>query len=137
MRAFRVRLVWLLVRFWASPYSLAGLSLGLILRGKLQVIDGVVEIHGPAVAAFLRRLPPRAIALTMGHTVLGATPWALDMTRSHERVHVRQFERWGPLMGPAYLLSSVYMVCRGRNYYRDNPFEAEAFADDQRRRDET
>lgn len=42
-------------------------------------------------------------------------------------VHVRQYERWGPLMGPAYLLASLYMHLTGRRAYRDNPFEREAY----------
>lgn len=133
MQTLRARLIWSLVRLWAAPYTLLGLLLGVMLGGRMQVIDGVVEIHGPWVARFLIRLPPRALAMTLGHTVLGQTPEALEQTRTHERVHVGQFERWGPLMGPAYGLSSLYMYCVGRDYYRDNPFEVEAFADDARR----
>jgi hypothetical protein len=30
-------------------------------------------------------------------------------------------------MGPAYLLSSLYLWLAGRNPYRDNPFEREAY----------
>ena len=40
-----------------------------------------------------------AMAFTLGHTVLGQTDAALDISRAHEMVHVCQFERWGPLMG--------------------------------------
>jgi hypothetical protein len=46
---------------------------------------------------------------------------------------VKQYERWGPFFIPAYLGSSAWMWLRGRDAYRDNPFEAEAFADDARR----
>lgn len=120
-----------LARLWAAPYTLGGLLLGILLRGEMKIVDGVIEIHGPRVAAFLMRLPPRAAAVTLGHTVLAQTPVLLELTRAHERVHVRQFERWGPFMGPAYLLASLYVACRGRDYYRDNPFEIEAFAVDQ------
>ena len=42
-------------------------------------------------------------------------------------MHVRQYERWGPLMGPAYLLASLVAWLRGRRPYRDNPFERQAF----------
>ena len=49
------------------------------------------------------------MALTLGHTILGQTDAALDIRRQHERVHVRQFERWGPLMGPAYLGCSLVL----------------------------
>ena len=44
-------------------------------------------------------------------------------------VHVRQFERWGPFMGPAYLLSSLYLWITGGRPYRDNPFEREAYGE--------
>ncbi len=40
---------------------------------------------------------------------------------------MRQFERWGLLMGPAYILVSLVLFLRGRDYYRDNPFEIEAY----------
>jgi len=42
-------------------------------------------------------------------------------------VHVRQFERWGPLMGPAYLGCSLVLWLMRRRPYRDNPFERQAF----------
>ena len=35
------------------------------------------------------------------------TDAALDISRDHEMVHVRQFERWGPLMGLAHLWVSL------------------------------
>ena len=50
-------------------------------------------------------------------------------TRAHERVHVRQCERWGPLFVPAYLGVSLWLMARGRDAYRDNPFEVEAYAE--------
>ena len=67
------------------------------------------------------------MAFTLGHTVFGQTDAALDVTHDHERVHVRQFERWGPLMGPAYLGCSLVLWLAGRRPYRDNPFERQAF----------
>ena len=41
---------------------------------------------------------------------------------------MRQYERWGPLFGPAYLLSSLVQLARGRRPYWDNHFEREAYA---------
>ena len=67
------------------------------------------------------------MALTLGHTVLGQTDAALDISRDHEMVHVRQFERWGPLMGPAYLGCSLALWLMGRRPYHDNPFERQAY----------
>jgi hypothetical protein len=69
------------------------------------------------------------MAFTLGHTVIGRSVDALEITRLHERVHVRQYERWGPLMGPAYLLCSLVLLLRGRDAYRENPFEKQAFRD--------
>lgn len=121
----------ILVRLWAAPYTLLGLFLGFILRGRFAIVDGVVEIHSPAIAKWLWRLPPHAIAMTLGHVVLGASESVLWRTRTHERVHVRQFERWGPLLAPAYLLAWVYLSLRGQDGYRENPFEIEAFNADE------
>ena len=65
--------------------------------------------------------------MTLGHVVLGADQPSLDRTRDHERVHVRQAERWGPAFIPAYLLASIIAWMRGLDPYLDNPFEREAF----------
>ena len=64
--------------------------------------------------------------MTLGHVVLGRDQASLDRSRAHERVHVRQAERWGPLFLPAYLAASVWSLLRGRHYYQDNCFEREA-----------
>jgi hypothetical protein len=122
-----------IVRFlWASPYTFLGLTiglLGLITGGRARVRGRIIEFHGGGVSWFLSKLPgrPYAMAITFGHTVLGQTGAALDICREHEMVHVRQYERWGPLMGPAYLLASLVLWLRGKDAYRDNPFERQAF----------
>ncbi len=78
---------------------------------------------------FVSHLPTgdRTLAFTLGHTILGQTAASLDMAHNHELVHVRQYERWGPFMGIAYLLASFILWLTGRDPYRDNPFEREAF----------
>lgn len=122
-----------LFRFlWASPYTLLGLLLGgigLCTGGRARIRGCVIEFHGGAVKWFVRHLPPGQItlAITLGHTILGQADASLDVARDHEMVHVRQFERWGPFMGPAYLLSSLFLWMTGRQAYRDNPFEREAY----------
>lgn len=65
--------------------------------------------------------------MTLGHIVIGRDQQCLDSTRSHERVHVRQCERWGPMFIPAYLFFSLRLLIRGGDAYRDNPFEREAY----------
>src|SRR5881392_3399469 len=104
-------LLTLLAIAWASPASLLGLALGacgLVSGGRVQRRGRVLEFHGGLVNWFLRRLPllGGAAAITFGHVVLGRTADDLDWTRDHERVHVRQYERWGPFFIPAYVLCS-------------------------------
>ena len=66
-------------------------------------------------------------ALTLGHIVLGVDQESLEKSRPHERVHVMQYERWGPFFIPLYLLSSAAAYMRGQNPYWDNRFEKEAY----------
>jgi len=123
----------LLRYLWASPNTLLGLLVVLIARlsgGSARIVTGVVEVHGGFATAFLRRGLPligAGAAMTLGHVVLGQTADILETTRDHARVHVEQYERWGPFFLPAYIGSSVYLWLRGRNPYRENPFEKEAY----------
>ena len=94
------------------------------------MVDGVIEIYGPRIAALLDRMYIPALAMTFGHVVFGQTQLALDATRDHEHVHIRQYERWGILFVPMYLAASVYLYARGRDPYRENPFEIEAYDKD-------
>jgi hypothetical protein len=117
---------------WASPNSLLGLSLGilmLVLGAETRIVNGVLEISGGALGWFFRApvvgCPFHAI--TLGHVVLGTDRITLDFARPHERVHVRQYEQWGPLFLPAYLASSLWQLARGRRCYRDNWFERQAY----------
>ncbi|MEM9882938.1 MAG: hypothetical protein AAF800_08480 [Planctomycetota bacterium] len=124
---------------WTSPNTAIGLLLALLAKltgGDARVVTGVFETHGGLVTALLRRMPTTgtfrrpagASALTLGHVVLGVDAAALDRTRTHERVHVRQYERWGPLFLPAYAIASLIAWRRGRHAYLDNRFEREAYA---------
>jgi hypothetical protein len=121
------------VYLWASPTTLVGLVAALLTlatRGRLRVHTGVVEIDGGFASWLLQRLVPLpggASAMTLGHVVLAIDADTHDLCRSHERVHVRQCERWGPIFIPAYLLASVWCWCSGRDAYRANPFEVEAY----------
>lgn len=106
------------------------MTVGLLLGGRIQWVSGVAEIHGRWIARALRSMPVPAAAMTLGHVVLGCSLSDLDRTRRHERVHVRQYERWGPFFLPAYLLASLFLKLAGRDAYRGNPFEVEAYAID-------
>lgn len=126
-------LVRLLAVIWALPMTVLGLlalPLAWVGGGRTRVVDGVIEAHGGWITAFLRRWPPfsaGAAAMTLGHVVLAMSPRDMEESRAHERVHVRQCERWGVFFLPAYLASSVWALLRGRDPYHDNPFEREAF----------
>ena len=121
------------IYLWTLPTTLLGLWLlpfALITGGGARIVDGVLEIHGGIVAWFLKHctlLRGGASAMTLGHVVLGRDRYLLDATRRHERIHVKQAERWGPLFVPAYLIASLITVLRGRRAYMDNPFEREAY----------
>lgn len=123
-----------LAYLWAAPTTLLGalmIPVALLSGGRVRAVLGIIEVYGGAVALFLRHVVPLrggATAMTLGHVVLGLNREALERTRAHELVHVRQCERWGPLFIPAYLLAGAWALLRGRDPYRDNPFEREAFA---------
>ncbi|MGD9903415.1 MAG: hypothetical protein AB7U83_08085 [Vicinamibacterales bacterium] len=118
------------VYLWAAPTTLVGVAAS-ALAAERQVVSGVLEGHGPAIAAAFDRLAPgrRIAAMTLGHVVLGRSAADLERTRRHERIHVRQCERWGPLFVPAYLIASLAAWWRGGDVYADNAFEREAWRD--------
>lgn len=117
---------------WAAPCTLVGLLLGCVawlLRARWRVVQGVLEVSlftRPSRRTRPRRdaLPFRAI--TLGHVVLGLDAAELNRWRTHEHVHVRQYERWGVLFFAAYPLASLWQLLRGRRPYWDNPFEVQA-----------
>lgn len=119
---------------WAAPYSVFGIFVGLIgclTGGSVQRRGCALEFYGGATNVFLKYIcGPWVSAITFGHTILGQNPELLSQCREHEWVHVRQYQRWGPLFGPAYLISSIIVWCQGKRAYRDNHFEREAYGDD-------
>ena len=114
---------------WAGPTSLMGPLAIALTAPSLRVVAGVLEAQGPGVARLLDLLSPRfaVLAMTLGHVVIARDTAALDETRAHERVHVRQAERWGPVFVPAYLLASAVAWATGGDAYADNPFERAAW----------
>jgi hypothetical protein len=106
---------------WAGPWTLVGLVLAPFFRSR-RVVEGVLVCEG---AAWPGRLGWRYRAITFGHVVL-AIGVLDDPTLTHELVHVRQYERWGPFFVPAYLLAGSFQTLKGRHHYRDNPFEIAA-----------
>jgi hypothetical protein len=130
MTWLRLRLI--LAILWASPWTLFGVSVGLVTLlggGRLQRTERVIEFWGAGPAFFLRTFPliRGASAVTFGHVVLARDRICLDSSRQHELVHVRQYERWGPAFVPAYVFFWIILWATGKHPYYDNPFEREAF----------
>ena len=121
-------------RIWALPNSILGallLGIAVATGGGAAPVAGVIEVHGGLLRRALARFPlgrGGAMAITLGHVVVGTDLATLALTRAHERVHVSQYERWGPLFLPAYGLCSLWAWLRGADPYRDNRFERQAFA---------
>ncbi|PTU32858.1 hypothetical protein CJD38_01730 [Stenotrophobium rhamnosiphilum] len=111
---------------WAAPCTAVGLSLAIILLllgGSMRVRGGVLEV---ALRRGTRQLHFPISAITFGHVVLGLNEQLLTQLRTHEFVHVRQYERWGLLFFLAYPASSLWQWFVGKNPYWDNHFEVEA-----------
>jgi hypothetical protein len=116
---------------WAAPCSAVGLLLAgipLLAGGKARWSSGVLEVcyreHRASRGTIARALPFRAIVF--GHVILAVSSEDLAEVSAHERVHVAQYERWGPLFFLAYGLSSAWQLLRGRSSYWDNYFEIQA-----------
>jgi len=120
---------------WTMPNTALGILLGLVMLvfgGKVHIVSGVAEFHGGLIGRFFASsLHPFCFgAVTLGHVILGTCHSELCALRAHENVHVKQYERWGLFFLPAYALSSLWEVCHGRNGYRNNIFERQAYAED-------
>jgi len=118
---------------WALPATIVGMAFAMIAIGTgaaIHCVDGVMEVGGGGAGRALARLPEplRFHAITFGHVILGIDQRTLRRARTHERVHVRQYERWGPLFFVLYVGSSLAQWIRGRHPYFDNCFEREAYA---------
>jgi hypothetical protein len=123
----RTRVRQLFKYLWAAPNTVLGLLLATASGARVHIHRGVIEAEGPLLAWALKNLTLiGAAAITFGHVVLATDAAALVHTRAHERVHVRQYERWGPLFIPLYLLASFWAGIRGQHPYFDNAFEREA-----------
>jgi hypothetical protein len=116
---------------WASPCSVVGLALAafpLAAGGKAKWSQGALEVtyreSDADCDSLARALPFRGIVF--GHVILAVTQEELACIGAHERVHVAQYERWGPLFFLAYGASSLWQLVSGRNPYRHNHFEVEA-----------
>ena len=117
---------------WASPWSLWGLGIGfagLLTGGGVQRSGRVLEFWGGCLPLFLKYFPfvAGSPTATFGHVILGRSERYLDACRPHQLIHVRQYECWGPLFVPTYLICWFVLWCFGKRPYYDNPFERQAF----------
>jgi len=109
----------LAVTAWSAPLTLIGLAVALVSGARPRwdasrrclVATGV----GGASGAALRLVG--AGANTIGQVVLCRSDDPSATLLDHEAVHVRQSERLGPLLVPAYLWLNAL------HGYRDNPLE--------------
>jgi len=116
---------------WAAPCSLMGLLLAFVAflcGASVRKFSGTLEVAGGRFGFWISRLPFswRFYAITLGHVIIGESHAMLLAHREHERVHVRQYERWGILFIPLYCISSLLQYCHGRDSYHENRFEREA-----------
>lgn len=104
---------------WSAPLTAVGLTVALA--------SGARPVWDPARRCLVARGVggPSALALrlvgaganTVGQVVLCRSEDPSEALLDHEAVHVRQAERLGPLLVPAYVW------CNALHGYRDNPLE--------------
>lgn len=116
---------------WAAPCSAIGLALALLalaVGGNVKWSAGVLEVtyrhHRARCGRFARQLPFRGIVF--GHVIVAVTREELAVIGAHERVHVEQYECWGPLFFIAYAASGLRQLANGRSPYWHNHFEVQA-----------
>ncbi len=85
----------------------------------MRVRGGVVEAGG----GLLRPLLRGGATMAFGHVIVARDAGCLERSREHELAHVRQFERWGPLLLPAYWAVGAWLRLRCFDPYLDLPLE--------------
>jgi len=116
---------------WAGPCTLLGLLIALVallFGATVRSGDGTLEVAGGRLGQWISHLPGyfQFYAITLGHVIVGGDHASLSAHRAHERIHVRQYERWGILFVPLYCASSLLQFFRGHDPYLENRFEREA-----------
>ena len=128
-----MRRIYIVLRYaWALPATTVGLlfaSFALCAGATIRFAEGVIEVAGGQLDRIVSLLPASArfVAITFGHVIIGTDHAVLRRVRSHEHVHVQQYERWGALFFPLYVASSLVQLFHGRDPYLNNCFEREAY----------
>ena len=101
----------------------------MVTGARVRRSGRILEFWGGLLPWFLKYFPfvAGSPVATFGHVVVGRTDRHLDACRAHQLIHVQQYERWGLLFVPVYIVCSGIMWCCGKRPYYDNPFEREAF----------
>ncbi len=105
--------------FWTLPNTILGLVLGACTfqlprsHGGAIVFDRTPRGLTRALRAMHRT------AMTVGFVIVAAAP-VEGRLLAHERHHVRQYSRWGPLFIPVYLALAIGFG------YRRHPMERSA-----------
>ena len=117
------RFVLTLLRYvWALPNTALGLTfapLAWLGRGGVRFVDGVIEIEGGGVRWLLRNATPigGAMALTLGHVVLGQSRAALSQPGFHG---AELFERYMGQVVNAH--QNRYSACRIASACSPSPY---------------
>lgn len=108
-----------LAYLWALPNTLLGVLAGLLAFQRPRMNEGVLIFDGPVRGTLWAIRLFRRSAVTLGHVVLSNRPLEGTLL-AHERHHVWQYERLGPLYLPLYVVIWMFMG------YRRHPFELAA-----------
>ena len=115
---------------WALPGTLIGLAAGFGSLVKPRSDEGTLVFESTrGFAAFLKKRGYAAITFGQVITCHGTLTPGL---RTHERVHVWQWTRGGPVFAVLYVLEGLRCVLLRRKVYRDNLFERQARAAERR-----
>ena len=104
---------------WTLPNTVIGVVAGLLTFQPPRIAHGLLlfDRRPRGLTVFLRAIDREA--MTLGYVVVSASPVEGTLL-AHERAHVAQYRRWGPLFIPVYLgLAAVYG-------YRRHPMERAA-----------
>lgn len=104
---------------WSAPLTLVGLATATLsgVRPRWDGSRGCLVATGVGGPSGMALRVVGAGANTIGQIVLCTSDTPSEALLDHEAVHVRQAERLGPLLVPAYLWLNAL------HGYRDNPLE--------------
>lgn len=104
---------------WTLPNTVIGLLLGLLTFQPPRIHGGALVFDRTPRGLSLLMSKMNRSAMTVGFVILSAVP-VEGVLLEHERHHIRQYCRWGPLFIPAYFALAVPFG------YRRHPFERAA-----------